>query len=198
MTLSAGLGRTRLGAFWQAGAGNKKQEFFPNPGPMRTIMAPSRQPVEQVTARGAEGKRESGHPGPESGTEHGGADQIVGQQAGEPFFFCHLRRFAFELLHVHLGFDVAQIQFDMPAHGVEPGEFQRRIEFALRESCEQKEALGAKAVALEFNHEQAAGDGIGAESGLELVVAGVSPGDDVLAQGERTLEELAGALRATF
>ena len=77
---------------------------------------------------------------------------------------------------MHLGFEVAQIQFDVPAHGVEPGEFQRGIEFGLREGREQKEALGAEAVALELDDEQAAGDGIGAEVGLELVVAGVRPG----------------------
>ena len=73
---------------------------------------------------------------------------------------------------MHLGFEVAQIQFDVPAHGVEPGELQRRIEFGLREGREQKEAPGAEAVALEFDDEQAAGDGIGAEIGLELVLAG--------------------------
>ena len=94
---------------------------------------------------------------------------------------------------MHLGFEVAQIQFDMPAHGVEPGEFQRRIEFGWREGREQKEALGAEAVALEFDGEQSAGDGIGAKIGLELVVAGVRPGDNMLAQGEGVLEELAGA-----
>jgi hypothetical protein len=94
---------------------------------------------------------------------------------------------------VHLGFEVAQIQFDVPAHGVEPGEFQRGIEFGLREGREQKEALGAEAVALELDDEQAAGDGIGAEVGLELVVAGVRPSNDVLAQGEWALEELARA-----
>ena len=51
VSLSPGLGRPMFGAFWQAGAGNKIQEFSAIPGPMRQILAPSRLQVEQVTAR---------------------------------------------------------------------------------------------------------------------------------------------------
>ena len=71
---------------------------------------------------------------------------------------------------MHLGLEIAQIHFDVPAHSIEFGQFLGWVEVGLSQGGEQKEALGAEPVSLDIDDEQATLDGILGDAGLELVV----------------------------
>ena len=93
----------------------------------------------------------------ERGAEHGGAQDVVGQQTGQPFFAGHLGRFAFQLDQAHLGFEVAQVQFDVPAQTVEFDQCGHRIFYGVGQGSEQVEGLRAIAFALEGDDQQPSG-----------------------------------------
>ncbi len=67
------------------------------------------QPVFQMSPAEGKGKKQGANLPAERGAEHGGAQDVVGQQTGQPFFPGHLGRFAFQLDQAHLGFEVAQV-----------------------------------------------------------------------------------------
>ena len=131
------------------------------------------QPALDMSSGRGEGQLEGRESCVESSAEHGGPNQIVSQQPGHPFFFCHGGGFAFELSQTHLSFEIAQVEFDVPAPAVESHQFLGRIIGV--QTGKQMESLGAKPTALDSHDQQASLDRLVGAALLGLIVAAGRP-----------------------
>src|SRR5439155_25238978 len=80
-------------------------------GPLRASLTLSAaeftQPTFQVSASGGKRQGQGRDPLLQGSAKLCGANEIVSQQAGQPFFSRHLRRLGLQLHQVHLRFQVA-------------------------------------------------------------------------------------------
>ena len=74
---------------------------------------------------------------------HDLTNQIVGQQVRPYFLAHHLRGLAAQDVHLHLGFDRAQIDFCMPAFVIEIEDLLLAVSFMVGQSGHDNEVLDA-------------------------------------------------------
>ena len=153
----------------EAGIGQSRPALPTQPAKASALVrAEIAQPVFQASAGGRKGQGQGRDAFLQRGAKHGGANQVVGQQAGQPFLARHLSRMGLQLRRIHLGFDVAQIQFDVPSHPIEPDQFGLRIQDGILQRGEQAQPLGPKTRTLEPHDNDPSLNRLPAQSGWSL------------------------------
>ena len=110
-----GAGLTTLG---QTGFGDATQEPLPGVG-AAPVQRTAHQPTQKQLASPTERQQVHGHLGQGRRCSHGPADEIVSNQSGQPFLAHHIGGVALQEAEVHLGFDIAETQLNVPAQAID-------------------------------------------------------------------------------
>src|SRR5439155_6620944 len=105
---------TRFIRMWFAAARKQALAYLlESLGPLHASLALSAaeltQPTFQVSANGGKRQAQGRDPLLQGSTKLCGANEIVSEQAGQPFFWRHLRRLGLQLHQVHLPFQLAEV-----------------------------------------------------------------------------------------
>jgi hypothetical protein len=149
------LGARFIGAWFEAVRKQALAHLLESLCPLDASLAGSAaeltQPTFQVPANGGERQGEGRDPLLQGSAKLCGADEIVSEQPGQPFFSRHVRRLGLQLYQVHLRFEVAQVQLDVPTQAIKSDQFLRRVVGGVGQSGEQTQKLRAKARASKPN-----------------------------------------------
>jgi len=142
----------------QAGFGDAFQQMLPVAaavGPVGVTQAPAQKQFPSA----AEGEPTHRDFGDRRRSGHKPADEIVGDEASEPFFAQHVGGVAFQKAQFHLGFDITKTHFNLPTHRINLDE---RIGWALQcsgQGGEQIEGQRTVAAAMNPHCQEPASDG---------------------------------------
>src|ERR1019366_8170217 len=193
MPLGSRFAGAGFAASGQQAAAQVFQEFSPLGAQLTARAGVGSEPILQAPADRGKRQTQGRDAFVQCGRELGGADEVVGEQSCQPFFAGHVGGFDFQLDQIHLGFEVAQVQFDMPAQAVEPHQFFQGVIGSMGQGGKEKQLERAEALARYLNGQQSTGDRSGITTGLELVVTGGGPANLVLPGPERAAQQFASA-----
>src|SRR5467141_39859 len=193
MPLGAGFIGTRFSAARKQAAAHLLKSLCPLEASLTLSAAEVTQPIFQAPSNGGKRQGERRDPLGQRRAKLRGANEIIGEQARQPFFARQVRGLDLQLRQVHLSFQVAQVQFDVPAQPIKSRQLLERVVGGVGQGGKKAEQLGAKALALELHDQQAALQRVCAAIRLELVLAGGFPMDLMIAGPESLSQQFARA-----